>query len=216
MQPMLDRARRPRAPRAPRPRSPALRRLSLAALALAVLAGVAGPAAAGPKKYHFELAAVTPKPEIKADVGKAAVPRVEGQLKQVLETHPQLVAKLEGAPAKDKADAFRKYLAQKGIAGAHLVTVEITEASEELEPMDKPNSQRFTVTIAVHILGETIPGRTISFTGDGRAKVKQEIGKKLRPRDREVAWDEAAKVAIDDAMKTVFQQLEKPTPPKKK
>jgi hypothetical protein len=209
MQPMLDRARFPRAPRALRPHLPAI------ALAIAVLGGTAGPAAAAPKKYHFELAAVTPKPEIKADVGKAAVPRVEGQLKKVLETHPQLVSKLEGAPEKDKVDAFRKYLAQKGIAGAHLVTVEITEASEELEPMDKPNSQRFSVTIAVHLLGETIPGRTISFTGDGRAKVKQEIGKKLRPRDREVAWDEAAKVAIDDAMKTVFQQLAKPTPKKK-
>lgn len=216
MQPMLDRARLPRAPRATRLHPPAVRLLSLAALALALLAGAAGPTAAAPKKYHFELAAVTPKADVKADVGKAAVPRVEGQLKKVFETHPQLVAKLEGAPEKDKIDAFRKYLAQKGIASAHLVTVEITEASEELEPMDKPNSQRFTVTIAVHILGESIPGRTISFTGDGRAKVKQEIGKKLRPRDREVAWDEAAKVAIDDAMKTVFQQLAKPTPPKKK
>ena len=76
--------------------------------------------------------------------------------------------------------------------------------------MDKPNSQRLTVGISVHVLGETIPGRTIGFTGDGRAKIKQEIGKKLRPRDREVAWDQAAEIAIADAMQTVFKQLEKP------
>jgi hypothetical protein len=181
-------------------------------VALAFTAGaLTGPAEAAPKKkFHFELAAVTPKPEVKADVAKNAVPRVEGQVKKAFESHPQLVATLEGAPEKDKVEAYRKYLTQKGLAGAFLVTVEITEASEELQPMDKPNSQRLAVSIAVHVLGETIPGRTMGFTGDGRATIKQEIGKKLRPRDREVAWDQAAEVAIADAMATVFKQLEKP------
>ncbi len=153
---------------------------------------------------------MTPKPEVKPDVAKASVPRVEGQIRKAFETHPQLVAKLEGAPDKDKADAYRKFLTQKGITGAYLVTVEVTEASEEVEPMDKPNSQRLIVGISIHVLGETIPGRTIGFTGDGRAKIKQEIGKKLRPRDREVAWDQAAEIASADAMQTVFKQLEKP------
>ena len=186
------------------------RSLSLLALALALVAARSPAAGAAPKKYYFELAAVTPKPEVKADVAKTAAARVEGQIKKAFETNPQLVAKLEGAPDRAQADAYRKFLAQKGLAGAYLVTVELTEASEEVEPMDKPNSQRLTVSIAVHVLGETIPGRTIGFTGDGRAKVKQEVGKKVRPRDREVAWDSAAEVAIADALKTVFKQLEKP------
>ena len=186
------------------------RRALLLALALALLAG-SGPAAAAPKKkFHFELAAVTPKPEVKEDVAKAAVPRVESQVKKAFESHPQLVATLEGAPEKAKEEAYRKYLARKGVAGAYLVTVELTEASEEVEPMDKPNSQRLIVSISVHVLGENIPGRTMGFTGDGRATVKQEVGKKVRPRDREVAWDQAAEVAIADAMTTVFKQLEKP------
>ena len=187
------------------------RPLGLLSLAtLAILAAGAPDAEAAPKKYHFELRAVKAKPEVKEDVANAAVPRVEGQVKKAFETHPQLVATLEGAPSKDDATAYKKFLAQKGLAGAYFVTVEITEASEELEPLDKPNSQRFTVTIAVHILGEAIPGRMMSFTGDGRAKVKQEVGKKLRPRDREYTWDQAAEVAIADAMATVFKQLEKP------
>jgi hypothetical protein len=199
MHPMLD-------------RSPLLRFLSLLSLlAFVLLTGGPGAADAAPKKkFHFELAAVTPKPEVKPDVAKAAVPRVEGQVRKAFETHPQLVAKLEGAPDQAKADAYRKYLVRKGLSGAHLVTIEITEATEELEPMDKPNSQRYVVTISVHVLGEAIPDRTMSFTGDGRAKVKQEIGKKLRPRDREATWDQAAEVAIADAMATVFKQLEKP------
>ena len=182
----------------------------LVALVLALLVTGSPAAEAAPKKFHFELAAVTPKPAVKADVAKTAVARVEGQIKKAFETNPQLVAKLEGAPDKAQADAYRKYLAQKGIAGAHLVTVEVTEASEEVVPMDKPSSFRLVVSISVHVLGEAIPGRTISFTGDGRATVKQEVGKKVRPRDREVAWDQAAEVAIGDAMATVFKQLEKP------
>lgn len=187
----------------------ALRILPLAAIAL--LVAVARPADAAPKKkFHFELAAVTPKPEVKPDVAKAAVPRVEAQIKKAFETHPKLVAKLDGAPDKAKADAYRKYLTQKGVAGSYLVTVEVTEASEDIEPMDKPNSQRLVVSISVHVLGENIPGRTMSFTGDGRATIKQEIGKTVRPRDREVAWDSAAETAIADAMATVFKQLEKP------
>ncbi|HWU86694.1 MAG TPA: hypothetical protein VN253_05450 [Kofleriaceae bacterium] len=183
---------------------------TLPLIALALLA-VGSPAAhAAPKKFHFELLAVTPKPEVKPDVARTAVPRVEGQVKKAFESHPQLVAKLDGAPDKAQVDAYRKFLAQKGLAGAYLVTVEVTEASEEVDPMDKPNTQRLVVSIAVHVLGETIPGRTMGFTGDGRATIKQEVGKKVRPRDREVAWDQAAEVAIADAMKTVFKQLEKP------
>jgi hypothetical protein len=102
---------------------------------------------------------------------------------------------------------------KKGLAGAFLVTVEVTEASEEIVPTDKPNTQRLVVRVAVHVLGETIPGRTMGFTGEGQATIKQEVGKKIRDKDKEVAWDSAAEVAIADAMKTVFKQLA--IPPKK-
>jgi hypothetical protein len=33
---------------------------------------------------------------------------------------------------------------------------------------------------------------------------------KLRDRDREYTWDQAAELAVADAMKTVFQQLAAP------
>ena len=45
---------------------------------------------------------------------------------------------LDGAPdPASNADAYRKFLTKKGISGAYLVTVEITEASEELVPMER-------------------------------------------------------------------------------
>src|SRR3954465_9045227 len=109
--------------------SPAMNRLVLALAAIA-LAGSAADAAPK-KKFHFELTAVTAKTEVKPEIAKAATPRIEAQVKKVFETHPQLVGKLEGAPdPKTNADAYRKFLGTKAIAGAYLVTVEITDASE--------------------------------------------------------------------------------------
>lgn len=181
-----------------------------------VLVGIfVSTAGAAPKKYHFKLAGVSAKTEVKADVAKEATPRVEAQVKKTFETHKQLVATLDGAPDPDaKAEAYRKFLKAKGVAGAYLVTVEITEASIEVVPVEsKPGTQRLVVRVAVHLLGENIPGRTMGFTGDGSATIKQEVGKKIRDRDREFTWDEAAKAAVDDAMLTVFKQLA--VPPKK-
>lgn len=201
-------------------RSPGNRGLRLASIvALGALAAALAPAtahAAPKKKYHFELTSVTAKTEVKPDVAKAATPRVEAQVKKVFSGNPQLVAKLDGAPdPKTNADGYRRYLSQHGISGAYLVTVEITDASEELEPLeDRSNSQRLVIRIALHMLGENIPGRTMGFTGDGKATIKQEVGPKLRDRDREYTWDQAAELAVDDAMKTVFQQLA--APPKKR
>lgn len=186
--------------------------LRLLVLALVTLGLVPAVGAAPKKKYHFELAAVTPKPDVKAEHAKAATPRVEAQVRAAFESHPQVVAKLDGAPDwKTKTDAYRKFLRTKGVAEAFFVTVDITDAHEELVPMEgKPGAQRLVVRVAIHMLGETMPGKTIGFTGDGQATVEVEVGKKLNERDRTFAWDDAAKVAIDDAMQTVFKQLAVP------
>jgi len=186
---------------------------SLLGLAVALVAAAAAPATAAPKKkYHFELTAVTAKTELKPEVAGLATPRIEAQIRKAFSSHPQLIAKLEGAPdPRSAADAYRRYLVQHGIAGAYLVTVEITEAAETLEPLDDKTSQRLVIRIGIHMLGETVPGRTMGFTGDGKATIKQEVGIKLRDRDREYTWDQAAELAVDDAMKTVFQQLAAPS-----
>src|ERR1700704_6012382 len=187
---------------------------SLCMVGLAAIVAAAAPAVAAPKKkYHFELTPVSAKPDVKPELARLATPRGDAQVRKVFAGHPQLVAKLDGAPdPTSAADAYRRYLTQHGIAGAYLVTVEITEASEALEPMDDKTSQRLVIRIGIHVLGETVPGRTMGFTGDGKATIKQEVGIKLRDRDREYTWDQATELAIDDAMKTVFQQLAAPPP----
>jgi len=170
--------------------------------------------AAPKKKYHFEITEVKAKSAVKEDVAKSATPRVENQLKSALDSHPQ-VGKLDGAPdPKTKPEDYRKFLASHGLAGAFYLSVEVTEATEEVVPVeDKKSSQRLVIHVAIHMLAENIPGRTIGFVGDGQATVKQEVGMKIRDRDREATWDEASKTAINDALTKIFAQLA--IPPRK-
>ena len=176
------------------------------------LASHASDAAPSKKKYHFELTAVTARDGVAADIAAIAQPRIKGQVDKAFTSHPQLVAVLDGAPdPKTAADAYRKWLDRAGLAGSFLVTVEITEASQAVEPLaDRPGELRLTVHVALHTLGETIPGRTMGFTGDGQATIKIEIGKKLRDKDRDYGWDQAAELAVADAIKTSLEQLDKP------
>ncbi len=187
---------------------------ALGALVVVGAVAVAGRADAAPqkKKYHFELTAVTARSEVAADTAAIAQPRIEAQVKTAFGAHAQLVGALDGAPdPRTAAEPYRKWIERKGLAGSFLVTVEITEASQALEPMpDKPSSQRLTIHVALHTLGETIPGRTMGFTGDGQATIKIEVGKKLRDKDRDYGWDQAAELAVADAIKTSLAQLDKP------
>lgn len=192
-----------------------MKSLILAVVAMALV--VALPSAhAAPKKYHFELTKVLVKDEVKPDVGKEAQPRIEGVFKKALDSHPQLVQTLEGAPDPEanNGDPYRKFLAKKGVTAAYRVTVEVTEASIEIVPVEeKKNTQRIVVSVGLHVLGETIPGRTMGFTGDGRATVKQEIGMKVRDKDRQFTWDSAAETAVQKALEECFAKLGKPAPP---
>ena len=190
--------------------------LTVAAM-VCLLPALGADAAPAKKKYYFKLTKVMTKDEVKPDVAKEAQPRVEAVFQKALENHPQLVATLEGAPADPEVgngQPYRKYLAKKGIAAAYLVTVEVTEADIEIVPLeDKKGAQRIVVSVGIHVLGETIPGRTMGFTGDGRATVKQEIGMKIRDKDREFTWDSAAENAVAQALEKCFAKLALPPPP---
>ncbi len=188
----------------------------LRALGVVVVLGAVAAAhsadAAPKKKYHFQVTAVTARAEVPPDVAATAQPRIKAQVDKAFASHPQIVATLDGAPDPlTAADAYRKWIERKGLSGSFGVTVEVTDASQTLEAMpDKPSSQRLTIHIGLHTLGETIPGRTMGFTGDGQATVKIEIGKTLRDKDRDYGWDQAAELAVADAIKTSIEQLEKP------
>lgn len=180
-------------------------------IVFAALIGLSRIAGAAPANhtYHFELSAVTTKSGVDPEFAAIAQDRVEQQVRKALASHPRLLASVPGAPdPKTSPEAYRKFLTKKAISGSYRVSVEVTEASQEIALDEgRPNSRRAVVRVGIHVLGETIPGQTIGFTGEGHATVKIEIGAKLRDRDRDFAWDSAAETAIDDALKTCFAKL---------
>lgn len=192
--------------------------LVAAALALAVVLLAAGRADAGkPKRYYFELV------EVKAGAGvtvdDATVAAIHAQVEKVLATHPQLTGTLVKPPAPDASfTAWKKYLGKQKLAGAYRVNLEVTDYEETLEDQDPGDkiALRLTIRLSLRMFGEVIPMRTIAFTGDGSSTVKADIGRKLRPRDREFDVGSAIELAVADALTTSLHRLETAPPPAKK
>ncbi len=174
------------------------------------LAGSLASAADTPKdRYYFELKAVTAKPELKPAAVKMATPRIMAEVKKAFDHHPQIVAKLEGAPdPKADPDGYRAFLARGKIADAYNVNVEITDATELLTPMaDKPGSQQLEIRLALRMLGSHIPDDTLGFTGHGKGKIQQEIGLQVKELDRQDTWDQVTELAVSAAVKTAMEEL---------
>jgi hypothetical protein len=179
----------------------------LAALAFAFGGLFTRPAEAAEPRYHFVLVSVVAKDKIKPEVARTATPRVEAKLKKVFAEHPQLVAKLDGAPdPKASEEAYRAFLAKAGIKGAYRVQVEITEATEE-QGTGPNGAPQLAVHLALRMFGERIPDSTLGFSGQGKGTVKEEVSAKVREREREEAWNDIAEVVIADAMKTALAEL---------
>lgn len=196
-------------------RSPWLLTLVLAVTALMS----ASPAEAKAKKrYYFELAEV----KTGESLGKAGAELIAPATKQVeksFSTHPQLVVTIEGAPDR-AADprGFKKWLTKKKLAGAYRVNVEVIAFEEELEDKDDSvnKEKRLVIRLSIRTFGETIPDRVMAFSGEGSATVKLDVGKKLRPRDRQYAIEQALELAMTDALASSLTKLALPPPKPKK
>lgn len=171
----------------------------------------AGRKAKPQKKYFFEVTSVTSKTSLPDHLEKAILPKLSAEVEKQLNSHPQLVTSLPDAPdPAGDATKYRRYLTKRGLSGAYQVSVELTSASEEVEPMEGRSGQRLIVRLGVHMFGEAVPGKTIGFTGDGTASIRQEIGKTLRPRDQEFTWQGAVEMAVTDALSTSLAKLSAP------
>jgi hypothetical protein len=185
--------------------------LALCALCLALLATDAEAGRKKPqKKYFFEVTSVTSKASLPDHLEKTVLPRLSAEVTKQLQGHPQLVAALPDAPSPEDVTKYRRYLTKRGLAGAYQVSVELTSASQEVEQLEGRSGQRLIVRLGVHMFGETVPGKTIGFTGDGSASIRQEIGKTLRPRDEEFTWQGAVEIAVADAISTSLEKLSAP------
>jgi hypothetical protein len=199
---------------------PAAARAGLVAalvLGLAAVAG-AGTAWANPKtakkaakdRYHFQLATVRAQAGVEGKLAADALRLLEAEVSKTFAGHPQMAPDLTGAPDPGKdPKGFARWLKAKKIKGAYLVLVDLTHYREELE--DSPTGgKRIVVRVEMRMFGETIPQRKMAFEGHGSATIKQDVGKKVRDRDREVTIHSAIELAVAEAMAESFHKLSLP------
>ena len=148
---------------------------------------------------------------------KAPVDQVTKGLRAGIDRAPAITDSVPaGAPDPEKQPArFKRYLKKRGMK-AYQVNLEVTSYERTVEAIDDRGHKRLTVRIALRLFGETVPDRVMAFAGDGTATVKLEVGKKVRPRDDEVANHDAIEVAIDQAIGESLRKLEAASKRKRK
>ncbi len=170
------------------------------------------------KRYYFELAEVKAADSL-GKTGADLVAPATAQVAKSIAGHPQLVATVEGAPdPKVDARGFKKWLTRKKLSGAYRVNVEVIAFEEELEDKDDSlnKEKRLIVRLSLRTFGETIPERVMGFSGEGSATIKLDIGKKLRPKDRDYAIAQALELAMTDALESSLTKLAAPPAKPKK
>ncbi len=181
----------------------------------ALAKGKKGKSAKAPPRYLMVLTTVTLAEGVIADEA-LVVESVRKAAEAAMAAHPQLVVSTEGAPAEDATPAvWKKWLGKQKLAGAFKVNLIITTAEEDVEPQPAKKGQRFSVKLAVQMFGETMPLRTMGFTGEGGSTVKQEVGMKLRDGDRRYSWESAGQEAMPRAIETSLAKLSEAAAAKK-
>ncbi len=192
-----------------------------ALVALAALVGDRPAWAKSRETYVFLISRV----ELGKDVPKEVEPQLVARLGAAIADNEDLEASVAaGAPDPEaQPEKFKKYLKSRR-QRAFRVNVDVGQFSSELEPVRggprgqaaRKNSQYLTVRVSLRLFGETVPDRVMAFTGDGSATVKLEVGKTVRPRDREEASAQALDQAVASAIAESLTKLKEPPPSTKK
>jgi len=181
---------------------------------LAFLLAVATGATAHAKpatRYHFELAEVTLAPSAPAELSVKA----RSVFTDLTAARPEVVQTLENPPdpAKD-ATAYRKYLDARGVR-AFALKVKIDQYDRALGPTKQPGKTGNVLTIHLNVtlVGSQIPGDALALAGSGGSTVMAEVGETLRPREEEMAMDDALKDALGHALDDAIAKLKAPKKP---
>ncbi len=173
-------------------------------LALLLLA-MSAPASAGPKERSIFL---VDRVLLAQGMPERLDPVVRKQVAALVAQREELMAEAPSDapdPGKDPA-GFAKYLKKKNLK-AFRVRVEFSRYKSVNEKKDGKNW--LWVDVGLRLFGETVPGQSFGFTGDGAASIKTEVGPDVRPKDVEYAESEALSEALSQAMNTAIAQLKK-------
>lgn len=190
------------------------RSLILSFLLLFLVGGVAeaGKKSKKKEKYRFELTGVKAGVGVEGQLAADALKMLEAEVTKAFASHPQMVTDVSTAPDPDvDPKGYSKWLKKKKIKGSFKVSVDLTLYIEETE--DAPaggGAKRLVVRLELHMFGERIPERKMGFEGVGSSTVKQDVGKKVRPKDREFTIQSAIELAVADAMEESLRKLSLP------
>jgi hypothetical protein len=186
----------------------ALRPNLVTLLAVVLFIGLAtGSSHAGSKQtyyflvYDIKLAEGMPK-EIEDLIRKQVITSIAA--------HERLIEALpEDAPdPKGDPKTFIRYKTKKKLR-PYRVNIEVKDYRHDVDELPAPRKgQRLTVSIQLHMFGETIPERVMAFTGEGSATIKMDVGKRLRPPDSRAANHDAIELAVGDALITSLAKLD--------
>ena len=184
------------------------------ALAAVIVIGAADAEAAPKTTFVFDVYKVKLRGTFPAKVEAA----VREQLAKQIASNPRLVAEVpEGAPSpKTDPKGFTAWMTKRKLR-AFKINVEVTEYEQRVE--DAPGSKRgkmIVARIALRIFGETVPDRSMAFTGDGSATIKIGVGSRVRDRDKKVADRESSELAVADAIAMSIKKLDSGAAKKKK
>ncbi len=171
-------------------------------------------AEAAPRNFVFELTKIELK--AKGAPAKELGALIRKTLTRKIDAAERLLPELpRGAPdPKSHPKEFVAFMKKQRL-NAYKVNVEVTEYERAIEAASTGRGKLVTVRIALRIFGETVPDRSMAFTGGGSATVKLAVGSKVRDKDVTAANNDAIDLAIDDALATSIKKLDGPEKKKK-
>ena len=186
-------------------RRPSRQRVAVAAaLAVAALGPAAARAATAPK-YYFQIHEV-----------QSAVPLDDGirtfageALKAELASRPEWIANLGGA-APAAPEELAAALGKRKLRGFDMV-VKIVEARKETkDPRPGSRGKRLVVAVKLTVLGTTLPGEKMAFTGDGESGAEGEVSDRRMEEETEEMMKDGIKNALKQAVDQVVMKLSLP------
>jgi len=137
-------------------------------------------------------------------------------LGEIVAKRAEFVAALPaGAPDMARnPEGFRRFL-QKRKLRAFKVIIKLNEYERELTPAREGKSgQVLRIRVGLSLWGTGMPDDVMALSGDGQGMVGLEVGKKVRPRDEEVATTDSLRSALEAAVEDAVKKLAA-TPPAK-
>jgi len=183
-----------------------LRTSTSAAAALALVLCSTKVGAQGPEqksKYYFKVASIQ-------SANTKLIPTATELLKAEVASRPELATDIATAESEDGQAALRR---QQGVQG-YEVSMRIESFTEEIKPPPPGQTeQKMAISVKLTVLGHTIPGKKLMFTGDGDASLIGDFSERLKDKEQEGLRRTALAAAIKQAVSTAIAKLSNATLP---